>query len=269
MKNDTIFAATRWVSGTVVLALVTAFVVLYFMPDRTGELFAWLITPNLSSMFLGAAYLGGAWILFQVAIGKYWHRVHAVFPAVTVFTIAMLIATIIHWDRFAHGNLAFFLWVFLYIVSPFLIPSLWIYNRRTDTHEPEASDVVVSATTRLVARIVGVGVILFIAAGFLFPAFPISIWPWTLTPLTARVLCGWLSVIGVSAWMLSSDSRWTAWRSILEGIFLAALLILTAIFLKPADLTTGIVNWFTGFLLIALVGMLTFYLRMESQRKKA
>ena len=268
MKNDAIFTLTRWVLGIVVVFLVTAFVILFFMPDRTGELFAWHITPNLSSMFLGAACLGGAWILSQVAIGKYWHRVHAVFPAVTVFTVAMLIATILHWDRFAHGNIASLIWVFLYIVSPVLIPFLWIYNRPTDTHQPEASDAVISPMVRLVTRILGTVVLLFITIGFLFPTIPISIWPWKLTPLTARILCGWLSVIGISAWMLSSDSRWTAWRCMLEGIFLAVFFILIAMFMKPAELTTGVINWFTGFLLIVLVGIPSFYLRMEGQRRK-
>lgn len=268
MKNDSIFPVTRAVTATVVLALMTAFIVLFFMPDKTGELFAWTITPRLSSMFLGAAYLGGAWILFQTAIGKHWHRVQAVYPAVTVFTIAMLASTILHWDRFAHGNLAFILWVFLYVVSPFLIPSLWIYNQRTDTNEPEGSDVVVPISSRLGVRIIGTGVLLFIIAGFLYPALPISIWPWSLTPLTARVICGWLSVIGVSALVLSFDPRWTAWRSIFEGVSLAALLILVACFMNPAELTPSIINWFTGILLITLVGLSSFYLKMEGQRKK-
>jgi hypothetical protein len=179
----------------------------------------------------------------------------------------MLTATLLHWDRFAHGHTAFEVWVFLYIVSPFLIPALWIYNKRTDPHEPETSDVVVSPTARLVTRILGTGILIFVTAGFLFPKIPIAIWPWTLTPLTARVLCGWLSVLSVGAWSLSYDPRWTAWRSLLEGISLAVFLILAAIFMKPAELTPGIVNWLTGALLITLLGILSFYLRIEGQRR--
>lgn len=269
MKNDSIFPVTRWISAIVVLALVITFIVLFLMPDRTGELFAWAIKPQLSSMFFGAAYLGGAWILLQTAIGKFWHRVHAVFPAVIVFTSTLLVTTILHWDRFSHGNLGFVLWVFLYIVSPPLIFALWIYNRRTDTNAPEASDVVVPAQTRLIARIIGIGVLIFVIASFLSPALLISVWPWDLSPLTARVICGWLSVIGVSTWALSSDSRWTAWRHIFEALSLAALLILIACILKTSELTPGIFNWFTGVLLIAIIGLSSLYLKFEGQRKKA
>ncbi len=269
MNKDEIFPVTRWVAALVVLALVTAFIVLFFMPDRTGELFAWPIKPRLSSMFLGAAYLGGAWILFQTAVGKYWHRVHAVFPAIVIFTSFMLVATILHWDRFTHGNLAFILWVFLYVVSPFLILALWIYNRRTETNEPEPYDAVVSARTRLIVRIIGTGVLISITAGFLYPTPVINLWPWALTPLTARVICAWLSVIGVSAWVLSSETRWTAWRSIIEGVSLAVLLIFVACLIHEEELLHGLFNWFTGVLLIFLIGLPSFYLKMESQRKRA
>ncbi len=269
MNKDEILPVTRWVAGTVVLALATAFTVLFFMPDRTGELFAWPIQPNLSSMFLGAAYLGGAWILFQTAVGKYWHRVQAVFPAVVIFTSFMLVATMLHWDRFTHGSLAFILWVFLYVVSPFLILALWITNRRTDTHEPEPSDAVVSATARRIVRIIGAGVLIAITAGFLYPTPVINLWPWALTPLTARVICGWLSVIGVSAWVLSSETRWTAWRSIIEGISLAVLLIIVACLIRTEELMPGLFNWFMGVLLIFLIGLPAFYLKMERERKES
>ena len=43
----------------------------------------------------------------------------------------MLIATLIHWDRFNHGDapalaaIAFYGWVIVYIVSPFAVVALW------------------------------------------------------------------------------------------------------------------------------------------------
>ncbi|MBK6793574.1 MAG: hypothetical protein IPG80_13815 [Anaerolineales bacterium] len=90
MKNDAVLPITRAIAGVVVLFLVTAFVILFFLPDRTGSLFAWAIKPHMSSMYFGAAYLGGAWILAKTAIGKRWHRVQAVFPAVTVSDVVAL-----------------------------------------------------------------------------------------------------------------------------------------------------------------------------------
>jgi hypothetical protein len=268
MKNDNMFPITRMITSIVVLFLVIAFGILFFLPDRTGELFAWSIKPHMSSMFFGAAYLGGAWILGQAAIGSRWHRVQAVFPAVTVFTTAMLIATLLHWDRFSHGTLGFAAWLILYIISPFLISALWLYNKRTDSNEPEASDAIVSATARLITRIIGVVVLLFVLACFLFPALLIPFWPWTLTLLTARVLCGWLSVIGTGAWMISSDSRWTAWRAMLEGVFIAYSLIFVAAAMNPADFNTSTFNWGTALMTGLAIAIFIFYWKMESQRRK-
>lgn len=268
-KNDAILPLTRLIAAVVVPFLVIAFGILFFLPDRTGELFAWAIKPHMSSMYFGAAYLGGAWTLSQAALGKHWHRVSAVFPAVTVFASAMLAATILHWDRFSLGTLGFITWLILYIVAPFLIPAIWIYNRRTDSNEPEASDAVVSSTARRITRLIGTLVLLGITIGFFYPTLFINIWPWTLTPLTARVLCGWLSVIGTGAWMLSLDPRWTAWRAILEGIFIAYSLIFVASFMNPADFITGIFNWYTILMGMMLLAIFVFYVRMENQRQKA
>lgn len=144
-----------------------------------------------------------------------------------------------------------------------------MYNRRTDTQEPEKSDVIVSTTARLVTRLIGTLVLLCVTIGFFYPTLFINIWPWTLTPLTARVLCGWLSVIGTGAIMISLDPRWTAWRAILEGIFLAYSLIFVAAFMNPSDFINGIFNWYTVLMGIMLVSILIFYFRMEKQRSKS
>jgi hypothetical protein len=269
LKNDAIFPLTRAIAGIVVLFLVAAFVILFFLPDQTGTLFAWAIKPHMSSMFFGSAYLGGAWILAQTAIGKRWHRVQAVFPAVTLFTIAMLVATLLHWDRFSLGTAPFIAWLILYIVSPFLIPALWMYNRRTASHEPEESDVIVSTTARLVLHLFGGFVLLLVTICYLLPSLIIPIWPWELTPLTARVLCGWLSVIGTLSFVIPFDARWTGWRASFEGIFIAYSLIFVAAFMNPADFKTGIINWFTLLMAVMLISIVIFYSLMESRRRRS
>lgn len=269
MKNDAILPLTRAIAGVVVLFLVAAFVILFFLPDQTGTLFAWAIKPHMSSMFFGSAYLGGAWIIAKIAIGKRWHRMQAVFPAVTVFAIAMLIATLLHWERFSLGTAPFIAWLILYIVSPFLIPALWMYNRRTDTNEPEESDVTVTDAARQITRLIGILVLVLVTICYLVPSLIIPIWPWELTPLTARVLCGWLSVIGTSAIMISFDPRWTSWRAILESIFIAYSLIFVAAFMNPADFKTSLVNWFTLLMAAMLISIFVFYVSMESRRRKS
>lgn len=268
MKNDRTYPFTRFVGAVVAVVLLLAFVILFFLPDQTGSLFAWAIKPHMSSLYIGAAYLGGAWLQANIGFGKRWHRIHVGYPAVTVFTMLMLIATLLHWDRFSLGTLAFNLWIILYIISPFLIPAIWIYNKRTDSGAPEESDVVVSSTVRLSTRLFGTVMLVFVATGFLYPDFFIRIWPWVLTPLTARVMAGWLSVIGVGAWAMASDSRWTSWRVFLESIFIGHALVLVGAAMNPSDFTTSIFNWFTIFIAVMLSAIAIFYVSMERQRRK-
>ena len=89
---------------------------------------------------MGAGYIGGSWLFIHTAVGKHWHRIQAGFPAVTFFTWAMLAATLLHWDRFSHGRLGLTLWLILYIITPVLVPALWLYNRGTDPGQPEADN---------------------------------------------------------------------------------------------------------------------------------
>jgi hypothetical protein len=80
------------------------------------------------------------------------------------------------------------------------------------------------------------------------------VFPWKLTPLTARSLCGWLMIIG--ALMLSIFRENDRTRSRLASPML--ILILPALLLQLARFA-GQVNWsspvlWLGLLLFALVG---------------
>lgn len=268
MKNDNIHLVTRLVETLVATFSTLAFVILFFFPDHTGQLFAWPIKPHMSSLYIGGAYLGGVWLQAAVALGKRWHRVHVGFPAMAGFTMFMLIATLLHWDRFSLGTPIFNIWLVFYAIAPFLLIAIWIYNKRTDPAVPEESDVVVSSTARLITRLVGTVVLVFVTAGFLYPDFFIRIWPWTLTPLTGRVMAGWLSVIGIGSLSMAADSRWTSWRIFLGSIFIGHSLVLVAAAMNPTDFKTSIFNWFTLAIGIMLTSIVIFYFRMESQRKK-
>lgn len=268
MKNDNIHLSTRLVETLVATFSTLAFIILFFFPDHTGQMFSWPIKPHMSSLYIGGAYLGGVWLQAAAALGRRWHRVHVGFPAMAVFTMFMLAATLLHWDRFSLGTPIFMIWLVFYILAPFLLLTIWIYNKRTDPGVPEESDVVVSSTARLVTRLVGTVVLVFVTTGFLFPDYFIRIWPWVLTPLTARVMAGWLSVIGVGSVTMATDSRWTAWRVFLGSIFIGHSLVLVAAAMNPTDFKTSIFNWFTIAISIMLTSIVIFYFKMEAQRKK-
>src|SRR5437588_270570 len=77
-------------------------------------------------------------------------------------------------------------------ITPFLVPFIWYIQQRYEPGTPEPDDVSVPPRFHQLVGLAGVGALLASILIFLAPQLAMSIWPWTLTPLTARVLAGWL-----------------------------------------------------------------------------
>lgn len=268
IQDDRILLQTRLVLIVVVPFLLLAFLILYFFPDLSGERFAWAIKPHMTALFMGSGYLGGAYMFIFAIFGKRWHRIKAAFPPVTAFTVAMLLATVIHWDRFDLSHFPFQLWLFLYIVTPIIVPYLWIKNRVTDPGTPEPDDLTVPILAKwafMAFGVMGIGMAIFM---FISPQSIIAIWPWTLSPLTARILGGWFGLLGVGGLYASQDSRWSAWRVPLQSITFWGILILLGAFMNPTDFTNGLWNPFTIGTMVVIVVLAVFHAGMEIRRKR-
>jgi hypothetical protein len=253
LPDDRIFPITKIVAALVIPFLVLAFLILYLFPQESGQRFAWEIKPSIMNIYMGAGYLGGSFLFLITLIGNRWHRVSAGFPAVTGFTIMMLIATILHWSRFDINHFPFQLWLILYVVTPVLVPWLWWRNRVTDPKVPEIGDVVMPVFVRVGVRLVGLALLLVSITSFIWPTVLIQVWPWTLTPLTARVLMGWGVLLGVGNIAISTDSRWSAWRVAVSSIFIWHFLYLIGSFIHAGDFKDG--QWFNWYNL-SVVGLL-------------
>jgi hypothetical protein len=227
-RDDAVLPVTRALSAFIVPFLVVAFVVLYGLPRDTDRWFAWTITPPMTPMTLGAVYLGGAYFFVRAFRATAWHTVKAGFVAVGTFASLMGVATIIHWDKFNHDHVAFWLWAGLYFTTPFLVWGVWAMNRRRGT-TAQPADVVVPPAARVMMGVTGV---LAVAAGlflFLLPARAIDVWPWAITPLTSRVL-GAIFMLGIAGLGVITDARWSAARLMLQvQVFMLALILIAAV----------------------------------------
>jgi hypothetical protein len=226
--DNRITLETRIIAGLVILVLVLAFLILYVWPNYTDRYFSWTIVPHTTSILIGAGYLAGAYFFARVITERKWHRVQAGFPAITVFTIAMLAATILHWSRFHQGTSAFYLWTVLYVVTPFLVPFLWWRNQAGVSHELEEHDLRFSGFVR--GLLGGVAVVGALACLIMFikPTLLINGAPWKLTPLTARVFSGWSMLTFMTVLTIAYDGRWSATRILLQSAMLGQALTLIA-----------------------------------------
>jgi hypothetical protein len=244
-RDSRILPATRWASLVVFAILVPALVILWGLPGRTADAWAWTIKPDLTPIFLGAGYGAGAYFFLRTFLGRQFHPSSAGIFGAAFFATLMLIATLIHWDRFNHGDaplvgaLVFYGWVGVYIVSPPGVLALWWSNRRTDSGEPAAGEAIVPVAVRRLALACAACAFAAAAVFLLAPATAIDLWPWKLTPLTSRVIGSFTAQVAVGALLLSRDARWSAWKLIVQTYWVATALLLVGAIRAWDDFDTG------------------------------
>jgi hypothetical protein len=267
-RDDHIYRFTRLLAVIIIPFLIIASIILYLLPDRTGELFAWPIKPSMTAMMLASAYLGGVYFFARVTLARQWHTIKAGFPPVILFASLLGLATLLHWDRFTHDHISFFTWTALYLTTPFLVFGAWWFNRRTDPHTPDAAEVIIPIGLRWLLGGVGALTLIISLLLFLFPQAMIAVWPWTLTPLTARVVGAMFALPGLVGLGIALDRRWSAARLILQAQAISIAFILIAALrawsdFNPANLATWL---FIGGLSGLLIGIVILFAGVERKR---
>jgi hypothetical protein len=265
-RDDRVLKQTHVLGAFIVPFLLVAFVLLYFWPGDTKDYFAWEIHPDMTPMIMGAGYIAGAYFFARVVMEKRFHRIHVGFLPVTSFTIFMAIASFAHLDRFITENVAFWIWMGLYVTTPILVPLAWWINRRTDPGTPEPGEERLPQTVRNVLLAAGAfqaGVALFL---LLFPQTMIDIWPWMLTPLTAQTLGGWFALPGITAIMMGLDGRPSAIHITLQSQVIGLALILLAAARDWDSFDTS--NELTYVFVVGLGGLLAGLLALETYMRR-
>lgn len=236
MGDDRILPATWWTAFIVTPILVVAGVLLYFFPGDTDDLWAWPINPPLTALAVGGGYLSGAVFFARAVVARRWHVVALGFPAATVLTVLLLVATVLHWDKFTHDHPAFWAWLVIYVVTPVLLPSLWLVNRRHDPGYVADAGPVVPRRVRLAVAAVGAVQLLVALAFFVHPPLA-EVWPWPLSPLTARTVSAFLAFVAVMLLGFVAEKRWSALRLLVDSAALGLALVTLGVLRSPGDLT--------------------------------
>jgi len=275
VRDDRILPETRFVAFLIPPFLIVAFIMLYFFPQdgvafNGTPLFAWTIKPEMTPLFMGGGYISGSYFFVRMIMGGKWHWFTHGLPSIAVFTWFMGLATLLHLDRFNTSHISFYAWSILYLVTPFVVPAIWLRNRGADPGTPDPDVAVVPPMIRMVARIVGAVLLLIALFMFIFPSAAISIWPWTLTQLTARVVGGWFALPGMVGIMTSTDSRWSSWKILIESQSIALVLILisTARAWSNFDTSNPLTWVFIAGIALLLLAVGTLYFVMQSMRGK-
>jgi hypothetical protein len=201
---DALQTSTRVLLVAFICLTLVATNQLFVLASHTATLFSWTIQPPLSAAFLGASYFAGCVLSVLALRSRSWSGARIALVTVLVFAVLTLTATLLHLDRFhfrAPGlvaRAAAWIWLGVYVVVP--VALLVVVLRQGRAGRPPQT-----AGTPLPRWLLGLlalqGVVLGIAAVALFvvPSVTGPWWPWTLTPLTARMTAAWLAALAVAA----------------------------------------------------------------------
>src|ERR687885_2726681 len=100
-----------WVLG---VTLVIIGFPLVALTTRTDTFFSWTIQPPLTAAFLGACYWGSAVLVVASARRSRWECARVAVPGIVTAGVFLLLATLIHYDRFHMDKATGWTWLVLY-----------------------------------------------------------------------------------------------------------------------------------------------------------
>jgi hypothetical protein len=194
-----------------------------FLNSGDTHQFAWTIKPPLTAAFLGAAYWGSLVLNLLASRERLWARVRIALVPGFVFTSLMLVATLAHLDRFhlgsssnTLGRAVAWIWLAVYIAIPPLTLAALIAQLRVPGVDPARAAPLPGWMRATFAAqslvLIVLGIVLFAS-----PSSANSLWPWTLTPLTARASGAWLCGTGLTAAFAVLENDFRRIRAMVAG----------------------------------------------------
>jgi len=200
-------------AGFAALAL-TAGALLFIGSEHTDKWFSWDIKPPLTAAFLGAAYWAAFVLLAWTARRRWWEDAQATVVPVLLIAVLLLIATLVHLDKFDLDSLAGWFWLIAYICVP-PVMGLLIWQQlsvQPQAREPEpGAGALAPPWLRILLGLEGVVMLCAGVALYVAPVGARELWPWIVTPLTARAMAAFVIGFGAAA-------GWAALHPRLRGL---------------------------------------------------
>jgi hypothetical protein len=222
------------------LALVAGFL-LFPLAEETDRFFSWTIQPPLTAAFMGAAYWAAFVLIGWTARAGAWAIARPTLVPVTIIAALLLAATLIHLDKFDLDSLFGWFWLIVYCaVPPALVLLVWMQARRPAGAVPPGHSIPGALRGALLLQalvMAGIGAVMWVE-----PSTAEDLWPWALTPLTARAVSSFLIGFAAAAAYAVIDNRLERFAGAAYSYATLGLLELlaVAVFGKEEDLDGGI-----------------------------
>lgn len=239
---------------------------LFVLTEHTARYFAWTVNPPLTAAALGGAYWASSVLELLAARQRTWARARIAVPAVLVFTTLTLATTLLHLDRFHLGGrfavatqVATWAWIAVYALVPVLMSILLVFQHRAAGIDVPRRN----SLPRWLRVVLGVHAVVMLSLGFglfLAPEATLALWPWMLTPLTARAIGGWLLGLGLAAAHAAAENDWSRVTVATHAYILLGVLEFVALMRYPNTVDWGrpgtwiYLLFLVSFLLVGIYG---------------
>jgi hypothetical protein len=249
-----------------VLFGIAAVLAIGLSPADTETNFAWPIQPVVMAAVLGGFYITSAPLFMLPLFARRWEMIRPMILPAALFTTIQLAATFLHWDKFSVGTVPFYVWFASYLLPPPIFVAAYLWHQRKAASRIHDSNNTLPAWLKRLLVIVGGFLTIGAALVFLFPNLLIPVFPWQLTPLTARSLSGWLIAVGtIMLWISFENDRTRAKLATPMLILILPALLLQM--LRYADqVDWGNTVLWIGLVLFAIIGFCGLYLANGSWR---
>ena len=202
--------------------------ILYLFPYDTEAYFAWAIQHPLTPVYMGASYFAGIGNLLAIRANR-WSLARVQLPAIIVFSFLMLVATLLHIPIFNWSHPIAWAWLAVYIVSPIAALLVWLQMEKGfhapafESNRLPALFSPVTLALTILYGVIGLGL-------FLLPNQMAALWPWSLTPLTSRVIGGWwFSGAALQFMLMQQKTLHTAHIGLFANVLVTSLLLIGAL----------------------------------------
>ena len=236
-------------------------------PANSATNFAWPINPVVMAAVLGGFYISSAPLFLLPLFAKRWENIRVMILPAALFCTVQLAATFLHWDKFSIGTTPFYVWFASYLLPPPIFLAAYLWHQKKASAEINLSNDPIPPWLNRLLVIFG-GLLTTVAAlVFLFPNLLIPIFPWQLTPLTARSLSGWLIAVGTLMLSMARENDRTRARLATPMLILLLPVLLIQMLRFAAQVNWGNPVLWIGLLLLGVAGFCGLYLANGSWRE--